>query len=69
MPNYNYQPTPEEERIAHELDELYPRAKSRAIVEHQGSEYQIKYFPLTKAEDGKKVKEWGHRWVLVRRKN
>jgi len=69
MPNYHYQPTPEEEKIVRELDERYPHAKSRTIVEHQGAEYQIKYFPLTKADDGGKVKEWGHRWVLVKRKN
>jgi hypothetical protein len=69
MPNYHYQQTPEEEKISRALDELYPRAKSKTIVEYQDNEYQIKYFPLTKAEDGGKVKEWGRRWVLIKHKN
>jgi hypothetical protein len=69
MPNHNHQSTPEEEKITRELDELYPRAKSQTTVQYQGNQYQIKYFPLSKSEDGQKVKEWGHRWVSVRRKN
>jgi len=66
MPNHNNQPTPEEEKIARELDELYPKAKSRTVVRHKGKEYQIKYFPVEKTADGEKVKEWGHRWVPVK---
>ena len=68
MSNYRNQPTPEEEKIAKELDQLFPRAKSRTIVEYEGGRYQIKYFPITKTEDGEKVKEWGHRWVAVKEK-
>jgi hypothetical protein len=66
MPNYKDQPTPEEKEITRALDELYPKAKSRTIVTHEGKKYQLKYFPLQKTADGEKVKEWGHRWVLVR---
>ena len=71
MPNYNSQPTPEEKKITHALDELYPRAKSKTIAEYNGKIYQIKYFPLTKSDDGQKVKEWGHRWIVapIERKN
>jgi hypothetical protein len=69
MPNYHSQPTPEEEKVGRELDDLYPRAKSKTVVEYKGGQYQIKYFPLEKSEDGEKVKEWGHRWALVKRKN
>jgi hypothetical protein len=65
MPNYKNQPTPEEEKITRVLDELSPKAKSRTIIEYQGKQYQIKYFPVEKTDDGEKVKEWGHRWVLV----
>ncbi len=63
MPNYKDQSTPEEEKIARELDELHPKARSRTIVEYQGKKYQIKYFPIEKAADGEKVKVWGHRWI------
>ena len=65
---YKNQPTPEEEKISRELDELYPHAKSRTAVEYKGKCYQIKYFPITRSDDGQKVKEWGHRWVVVKEK-
>jgi len=63
MPNYKHQSTPEEEMIARALDELYPKVKSKTVVEYEGKKYQIRYFPLEKTADGTKVKEWGHRWV------
>lgn len=66
MPNYKNQPTPEEEMVTRKLDELYPKAKSRTLVEYEGKKYQLKYFPIEKTADGEKVKEWGHRWVLVK---
>lgn len=65
MPNYK-QPTPEEEKISQELDELYPRIKSGTIVDYKGGCYQMKYFPVAKSDDGVKVKEWGHRWVPIK---
>ena len=66
MPNYKDQPTSEEERIARELDELYPKSKSKTVVEYRGKIYQIRYSPATETARGEKVKEWKHRWVLVR---
>ena len=66
MPNYKDQRTPEEKRISEELDGLYPKAKSRSVVEHGGRKYQIKYFPIAKSDDGQKVKEWGHRWIPLK---
>ena len=48
MPNYNYQPTPEEEKITHALDELYPRAKSKTIVEYNGKIVSDKIFSADK---------------------
>jgi hypothetical protein len=66
MPNYKNQPTSEEKEINRVLDELYPKAKSRTIVEHEEKKYQIRYFPIEKSADGEKVKEWGHRWALMK---
>jgi predicted Mrr-cat superfamily restriction endonuclease len=66
MPNYKDQPTPEEQRIAQELDELYPKAKSKTVVDYKGKIYQIRYFPMAETAKGEKVKEWGHRWIPIK---
>ena len=66
MPNFKNRPTQEEERITRELDGLYPKARSRTIVEYEGKKYQLRYFPLAETAEGEKVKEWGHRWVFTK---
>jgi len=66
MPNYRDQLTPEEKEINQALDELYPGAKSKTVVEYEGKKYQMRYFPLQKTAEGEKVKAWGHRWVLMK---
>ena len=66
MPNYSKPQTPEEKEIARALDELYPKAKSKTVVEYEGEKYQIRYFPVEKTADGAKVKKWGHRWIPVK---
>lgn len=66
MPNYSKSQTSEEKEIARALDELYPKVKSKTVVEYEGKKYQIRYFPMEKTADGAKVKEWGHRWVPVK---
>ena len=48
-----------------ELDHLYPNAKSRTIVTHNGQRYQVRYFPLVQSRSRKTVKEWGHSWTLL----
>lgn len=58
-------PVSEEERINHELDRLYPNARSKTIVTHNGIRYQINYFPLSRSRSRKSVKEWGHHWVAL----
>ena len=68
MQNYKTQPTPEEEKKEQELDELYPKARSKTVVEYRGEKYQIRYFPIEKTADGAKVKTWGHRWMLMKGK-
>lgn len=53
------------ELLSEELDRLYPDAKSRTIVTHNGKQYQIRYFPLVQSRSRKTVKEWGHSWVAI----
>jgi hypothetical protein len=65
MPHHEKPAVPAEAEIAKKLDELFAKVKSRTIVEFEGKQYQIRYFPLSKSPDGAKVEEWGHRWVLM----
>lgn len=53
------------EKLSEELDSLFPNAKSKTIVSHNGKRYQINYFPLVQSRSRKTVKEWGHRWSEV----
>ena len=50
------------ELINDELDKIYPNAKSKTIVNHNGKKYQIRYFPIVKSRSRKTVKEWDHWW-------
>lgn len=59
----------EEQKLNMELDELYPDAESRTIIEHNGKKYQIKYFPKRTSLSGKTVKQWGHTWALIEEKS
>lgn len=58
----------EEQKLNLELDQLYPDAESRTIVEYEGKKYQIKYFPKSTSLSGKTVKQWGHTWDLIEEK-
>ncbi len=51
-----------EEKLTAKLDELYPNARSRTVVEYEGQKYEIIYFPLETSRSGKTVHEWGHKW-------
>ena len=55
----------EEEQLNEQLDKLYPNARSKTIVEYQGMQYQVRYFPLVRSRSRKTVKEWGHSWHRV----
>lgn len=55
----------EEERLTNELDQLYPGARTKTIVSHNGGKYQIRYFPLAWSRSRKSVTEWGHEWVSL----
>jgi len=53
------------ETLTDELDGLYPNAKSKTIVVHNGVKYQIRYFPREKSRSRKNVTEWGHEWAPI----
>lgn len=55
----------EKESLTEELDLLYPGAKSKTTVVHNGVRYQIRYFPVEKSCSRKTVTEWGHEWAPV----
>lgn len=57
--------TSDAEKLTDELDRLYPNAKPKAIVVHNGVKYQIRYFPVEKSRSRKTVKEWGHEWIEI----
>ena len=54
-----------QEMLDAELDRLYPKARSKDIVEHEGQRYQLRFFPLSKSRTGKTVNEWGHTWAAL----
>ncbi|MDM0025915.1 hypothetical protein [Variovorax saccharolyticus] len=54
-----------QELLDEELDGLYPNAKSKTMVTHQGKKYQVRYFPIEQSRSRKTVKEWGHSWDVV----
>ena len=56
-------PKTPQEVLNEDLDKLYPDAKSKTVVNHNGTKYQIRYFPLVQSRSRKTVKEWGHNWV------
>ncbi|WP_206478012.1 hypothetical protein [Halomonas sp. KRD171] len=58
-------PKTDQELLDEELDQLYPNAKPKRIVVHNGNKYQVRYFPLVQSRSRKTVKEWGHKWVEV----
>ena len=55
----------ETEKLDAELDRLYPGAKSKSIVMHNGRRYQVTYFPVEKSRSRNSVNEWGHRWTAL----
>ncbi|MFH0891232.1 MAG: hypothetical protein V1867_00460 [Candidatus Falkowbacteria bacterium] len=54
-----------EEKISAELDKLYPKAKSKTVVEYNENKYRLHFFPLEHSRSRKTVTEWGHQWVMI----
>jgi len=55
----------ENEVLERELDEAFPNAKSKEIVEYKGKRYIRRFFPLEKSRSRKTVTEWGKAWEEV----
>lgn len=55
-------PYTEQELLNHRLDEAFPKAKSREIVEFEGARYQRRFSPATKSRSGKTVTSWNQWW-------
>lgn len=54
------------EKLDEELDRLYPNARAKMIVAHNGSRYQARYFAVEKSRSGASVTEWGHNWTELK---
>lgn len=58
-------PYSEKERLNNRLDEAFPCARSREIVEFEGARYIKKFYPKEKSRSGKSVKVWGSYWLKL----
>ncbi|MGL4967648.1 MAG: hypothetical protein ACRC67_40905 [Inquilinus sp.] len=58
-------PKSPQELLNAELDRLFPRARSRDVVEHDGKTYRKRFFPRDTSHSGR-VTEWAHSWELVK---
>lgn len=45
-----------------ELDRLFPDAKSKEIVEHEGRRYQRRFYPLTESIPAVRYSKWEGTW-------
>lgn len=45
-----------------ELDRLFPDAKSKEIVEHEGRRYQRRFYPLTRSIPAVRYSKWEGTW-------
>lgn len=55
----------EKEKLERELDRLFPNARSKEVVEHNGKKYQCRYWPLEKSRSGKTVNDWVKSWLPI----
>jgi hypothetical protein len=54
-----------EEQLWAELDEHFPNAQSRDVVEFRGNRYRRRFSPVSKSLSGKTVKAWDRSWELA----
>lgn len=52
----------EHERLCAELDRRFPDADHGIVIEHEGTSYCRRYYPLEKSRSGKSVTRWGRTW-------
>lgn len=58
-------PRTNHEQIEQELDDAFPKASSRQVVELKGERYQRLFQPLTKSRSGKTVTSWRAYWLKL----
>lgn len=52
----------DKETLHAELDRLFPEAKSKEIVEHEGRRYQRRFYPLTRSIPAVRYSKWVGTW-------
>lgn len=58
-------PRTEHEEMEFKLDKAFPAAKSRDIVELEGTRFQRRFRPFTKSRSGKTVTTWDAYWTKL----
>ena len=58
-------PYTEHELVEEILNQKYPNAQSREVVEYDGRRYWKEFWPLERSKSGKTVKKWASGWVLL----
>lgn len=64
LKNNGLMPLSQVEVISTALDSLHSRARSKAIVEYKGNNYQRNFTPLKLSKSGKIVRKWAKFWLL-----
>lgn len=60
-------PASEEEVVEFQLDQMFPKAKSRDIIDFADKKYQLKFIPKAKDANGKVI--WGRSWLPLENKD
>ena len=64
LKNQKLLPISQVEVIHAELNALHSRARTRSVVEYQGSNYERRFLPLKLSKSGKNVQKWAKVWLL-----
>jgi hypothetical protein len=58
-------PYSENELMGQKLDSAFPKAQSNDIVQFEGNQFQLKFYPTSKSRSGKTVQSWRKEWVQL----
>jgi hypothetical protein len=58
-------PLSEREKLENTLDLLFPNARSKEIVEHEGQRYERRFTPLERSRSRKTVAVWDRYWLKL----
>ena len=59
----------EKELLNMKLDKAFPKARSKEVVEFEGTQYVLRFSPRTKSRSGKTVTSWNRSWERVNLKS